>query len=257
MRIPKTDLEHWREVFRLMRDVGLAVVGILGPVATVWAIWIHLQVWALVIALALALIVTFGFYFWKRIRTVPYLKAGGEAGIEATKLLKATKDTLYYYGGVGFIGATQEWRDEYGKKLGGKTTIKRFLDVESLEDLRKMLEGVLDEEGIKDAIDDYSKWVRIHSDHLQIRATHNDFYDFEGAPIWRYGLHCIVFDEKHVVLPFASGKSTDAVFIRNCPELAKALTLCLDGLIDDFNLKRVDSKKLAAKVGLPETSSGK
>jgi len=244
--------EHRREVFRLIRDVGLAILGILGPVATVWALWIPLGVWALVMALGLALIVTFWFYFWKRIRTVPYLKEEEEAGREATELLRATKDTIYYYGGVGFIGQPgSEWREEYTEKLKGKTMIKRFIDVETVEDMGKLLEGVFDEEGVKRAKEDYGGWIETHCEHLRTRATHNDFYDFEGAPMWKYGLHCIVFDEKHVAIPFASGNNCSALFLRNCPEIAKALTLCLDGLIDDFDLKRITSGQLAAKAKLP------
>lgn len=256
MKIVVTD--RWREVCRLIRDVGLAVLGILGPVAIVWALWIPLGVWALVMALGLALIVTFWFYFWKRIRTVPYLKEEGEAGREATELLRATKDTIYYYGGVGFIAQSgSEWGKEYTDKLEGKTMIKRFINVETVENMGKLLEGLLVKEDVKIAKDNYSTWIKTHCEHLQARATHNEFYDFEGAPMWKYGLHCIVFDEKHVAIPFASGKHRSVLFLRNCPEIAKALTLCLDGLIDDFDLKRLDGKKLAEKVGLPETSGGK
>ncbi len=255
MRIQNISVEQWREVFRLIRDVGLAVVGILGPVATVWAIWTYLQVWALVMALALALIVTFGFYFWRRIRSVPYLKEGVEAGAEATKLLKATNETLYYYGGVGFIGDTKEWRNEYKNKLASKTVIKRFLDVEPIESIRKMLKDVLKEPDV--AIQDYKEWISTHCEQLQITGQRNEFYDFEGAPIWRYGIHCIVFDEKHIILPFASGERSCAVFIRNCPEIARAIKLCLDGLIGDFRLEPLTRKKLLAKARLAETSGGK
>lgn len=252
MRIQNINVEHWREVFRHIRDVGLAVLGILGPVGVVWAIWIHLEEWALVMALALALIVSVWFYFWKRIRAVPYLKEGREAQIEATKLLEATKRSLYYYGGISFITDADEWQAEYEKKLlDPSTTIKRFLDVEPIESIRKLLKDVLDEGGIKKAIEDYSKWLAIHCKNIETRAEENYFYDFEGAPIWRHGLHCIVFDEKHVLMPFASGKSTDAVFIRDCPKIAKALVRCLDGLIGDFDLKRMTGEQLAAKAKLP------
>lgn len=256
MRIQDISAEHIRELFRLIRDVGLVILAILGPVATVWAIYIHLKVWAFVMALGLALLVTFVFYFWKRIRRVPYLKEGGEAGREAAKLLKATRDTLYYYGGVGFIGEVREWHEEYDRKLAGKTTIKRFLNVKSGEDMTKMLEVVLGSDA-KNATKAYKDWVRTHCNHLRKRATHNDFHHFEGAPIWRYGLHCIVFDEKHVVIPFASGETSSAIFIRNCPEMAKGLRLCLDGLIGDFNLDRMTSEQLTAKAGLRRVRGGK
>lgn len=257
MRIQNISTEHKREVFRLIRDIGLAILGILGPVATVWVIWIHLGAWAFVMALALALMVSIWFYYRRRVRSAPYLKEGKGAQIEATKLLETTKEILYYYGGVSFISDSDEWHAEYMKKLQGKTIIRRFLDVKSLEGMRKMLKGALHEEDISKTIEDCNKWHKTHCENLQTRAEHNCFYHFEGAPIWRYGLHCIIFDEKHVVMPFASGKSRDAVFIRDCPKIAKALTRCLDGLIADFDLKPLTGEQLAAKAKLLRTSGGK
>lgn len=257
MRIQDIRAEHKREGFRLIRDIGLAVLSILGPVATVWAIWIHLEVWALVMALALALLVSVWLYYKRRIRAVPYLKEGKEAQIEATKLLETTKEILYYYGGVSFISDADEWHAEYTKKLQGQTIIKRFLDVKSREDTRKMLKGALGKGDIDKAIEDWSKWHTTHCENLETRAEHNHFYHFEGAPIWRYGLHCIIFDEKHIVMPFASGKSRDAVFIRDCPNIAKALARCLDGLIHDFDLRPMSGEQLAAKAKLPQMSRGK
>ena len=65
--------------------------------------------------------------------------------------------------------------------------------------------------------------------------------------IWKYGIHYIIFDEKHIMIPFLSSmKTRSAVFIRDCPEVAKALVESLIFLKDNFKLEEKDAKQVAA-----------
>lgn len=247
--------ERLRETIRYLRDIGVVVLAILGSGWTVYAAWGEFEEWGIVIILLLALIFAVWFYYHRKIRSAPYLKVAAEAGREATKLLRATKESLHYYGGVGFIGQPgSEWRREYVKKLKSETTMMRFLDTMSFDELRESLKDAMPQEDIEKIVGEYDTWLRTHCDNLKKRVQHNCFFDFKGAPIWRYGLHCIIFDRKHIVLPFASGETRKAVFIPNCPEIANALAHCFEWLVTDFGLESMNDKRLATRVGLSQTS---
>lgn len=246
--------ERLRETLRFLRDIGVGVIAILGSVWTVYAAWDEFKELGIAIILFLALIFAVWFYYHRKIRSAPYLKAGAEAEVEAVKLLRATNESLYYYGGVSFISASKEWHDEYVKKLESETTIMRFLDTISLDEMRELLKQAMPIEDIEPLLDEYRTWTTTHCDNLKKRIQHNCFFDFKGAPIWRYGLHCIIFDRKHIVLPFASGESRKAVFIPNCPEIANALAHCFEWLVTDFGLESMNDERLATRVGLSQTS---
>lgn len=244
--------ERRRELWRFLRDISASILAFLTAVWTIYAAWDTFQAWGIVIILALALILAVWFYYHRKIRSTPYLKEGDEAELEAIKLLRSTKESLHYYGGVGLIGLSKEWQKEYINKLKSEVTIIRFLDIMSLNEMRILLKKAMPIDDPEPLVNKYHEWILTHCKNLVTRSQHNCFYDFKGAPIWRYGLHCIIFDRKHIVLPFASrAKTTRALFIPNCPEIANALTHCLEWLVTDFSLKSKDAITLARRTRIP------
>ena len=234
---------------RILKETILTALAIGGPVWFVIGLWDRLEAWGIVMVLGVALIAS----LYLRYRQVPraklYLREGYDVLTEVTELLKKTEKHLCYYGGSGFIGKHGEWKNEYEKKLHDEDIrITRFLDAKSVGQIRTMLENNrISITKIERDTTEYKDWLQTHSDRLRTRGENNYFFNFEGAPIWKYGIHCIIFDEKHVVIPFLSSmKTTNAVFIRDCPEVAKAMVTSLMFLKDNFKLEEKDAGQVAA-----------
>lgn len=238
-----------KNIWRIIKETALSALVIAGPVALVIGFWDRLQAWGIVILLGAALIVSFYLRYKQMPKAKLYIREGDDVITEATELLNKAEKDLYYYGGSGFIGKGPEWKKAYEKKLRDKDfKIMRFLDAKSVSDIRTMLE---DNRISKTQIDSdtkaYKKWLETHSNNLKARGEKNYFFYFEGAPIWKYGIHYIIFDEKHIIIPFLSSMETRrAVFIRDCPEVAKELVEFLIFLRDNFKLEEKDAGQVAA-----------
>lgn len=237
------------KIWRIIKETGLTALAIVGPVGLVIGLWDRLQAWGIVMVLGAALIVSLYLRYRQMPRTKLYIREGYDVLTEATELLRKTEKHLCYYGGSGFIGKHGEWKNEYEKKLRDEDIrITRFLDAKSVGQIRTMLENNrISKTKIERDTTEYEAWLQTHSDRLRTRGENNYFFDFEGAPIWKYGIHCIIFDEKHVVIPFLSSmKTRSAIFIRDCPEMAKALVTSLMFLKDNFKLEEKDAEEVAA-----------
>ena len=94
-----------------LRGVLVEVIAIIGVIAMIIEFWDKLGAWSLVIGLGVLLIVL-GYLFYRGSDTasVQFVCEVEEVPKKATKLLKETKRSLYYYGGAGLIGAYQHWR---------------------------------------------------------------------------------------------------------------------------------------------------
>ena len=238
-----------KKIWRIIKETALSALAIAGPVGLVIGLWDRLQAWGIVIVLGAALIVSFYLRYRQMPRAKVYLREGDDVLTEATELLKKTEKDLCYYGGSGFIGRHEEWKNAYEKKLHDEDIkIVRFLDAKRVGDIRTMLENNrISKTKIDRDTTEYKDWLEIHSYNLKTRGENNYFFDFVGAPIWKYGLHYIIFDEKHIVIPFLSSmKTCSAVFIRDCPEMAKALVKSLMFLKDNFKLEEKDAEQVAA-----------
>lgn len=240
----------------LMQKIWARFVVLFWIIGTMVGLGLALGPWAVVVVLALLLGLT-GSLLLRSAVSVEFIDEEEKVQTEATKLLKGTKQNLYYYGGVGFIGDYQHWRDEFNNKLGNESIqIARFLDSKSVSEMKTMLKGTMQKEEINKEIDKYAQWLTIHSKNLKYRFANNFLYHFEGAPIWKYGFHYIIFDKKHIVMPFVSSarKTRNAIFIRDCPEIAAALVDSLDWLAYNLELKRMSSDELKALARLPKVS---
>ena len=238
-----------KRIWQIIKEIVVPALAIIGPVGLVIGLWDRLQAWGIVIVLGAALIVSI---YW-RYRQIPraklYLRQGDDVLMEATKLLKETEKDLCYYGGSGFMGKHEEWKNVYEKKLHDEDIrIMRFLDAKGVSSIRTMLENNrIAKAKIDSDTTEYKSWLLTHSYNLRERGENNYFFDFKGAPIWKYGIHFIIFDEKHIVIPFLSSmKTCSAVFIRDCPEMAKALVKSLMFLKDNFKLEEKDAEQVAA-----------
>lgn len=252
MKIEKRRRSRLSELFEVTRDIFLPSLAVLGYVGTVIGLYQIMDVWAVVVGLVVALGVCI--YWWRRcvaskVRGVPTVLKNDEVLKEATKLLRGVKTSLHYYGGIGFIGKHPDWEKAYDEKLNDdRITIVRFLDAKKVRDIKTMLERNKISRTIIDADEQgYVKWLETHARNLKERGKDNFFFDFEGAPIWKYGIHYIIFDEKDVVITFLSSMTTrSAIFIRDCPDTAKALVESLDSLVRTFQLKEKNADWVAA-----------
>lgn len=158
----------------------------------------------------------------------------------AIELLEKTEESLYYFGGAGFVGDDTVWKDTLEDKLTRKIKVVRILDLKYPKYLKDILRerGNLEKDKIEDDIHKYKQWLNLHSKYLT-NYPNNEFYNFEGAPLWKYGINYIIFDEKDLAIVFLSeGAKKVAVFIYDCREIAKALTSYIDW-VNDFLGKKI------------------
>ena len=122
---------------------------------------------------------------------------------EVTKMLGNAKETLHYFGGADFMGDRSDWKDILRAKLNsGEFDVYRVIDLKSPSEMWDLIrerygafEGLL-----KDEINKYISWLLNHAGFLvEPFIDHNWFYDFDGAPIWKYGMHVMIFDKKDIV----------------------------------------------------------
>lgn len=183
--------------------------------------------------------------------TVEFCNTREDVEKNMTDLIKKTEQCLYYYGGAGFIGTHQHWQDELEKKLKSETIkFVRLIDLKTPTEIKEVLETMKNEEDVNRDITKYTDWLKVHSKYLKISSQLNEFYDFEGAPLWRYGVHHIIFDRKHVAIVFLSaGEVRNAIFVRNCPDIGEAMVSSIRWIVDIFNLTKITCEKLEELSG--------
>jgi hypothetical protein len=170
---------------------------------------------------------------------------------ELVTRMRNTKKHLYYFGGCGFAKPDTVWWSELKKILTNKKVV-RLIDLKKPSELKEYLgEHPLYVPGkLEDRIDEYRSWIRKHADFLNSEVyPDNSFYDFEGAPLWRYGVHCIIFDKKSIA--FVSPPSGDKrrAVILDSPDIAEQFVDSIDGIVDaKYNFKSLttdDLKRIA------------
>jgi len=223
----------------MIRETWPVTLSILAGLGFIIGCWDKLGFGAVAIVLGVLLLGIGRWAYRKRTLGVPFVAEGDDVLNEATRMLRATKRSLYYFGGVGFIGGSPRWKEVYEEKLqNDRIKIVRFLNAKSARVMKTMLKEVFSEDLAERDTGEYVEWLATHAENLDHREKNNFFYDFEGAPIWKYGIHCMVFDRKHIAIPFLSSAATrSAVFIQDCPDMATAVADSLDFLKDSFDEK--------------------
>jgi len=147
--------------------------------------------------------------------------------------------SLYYYGAAGFIGYPTQWANLY-KEVCGKDNVKlvRLVDLKKVPELENNVLGKMDETLRKKDLEEYNTWIETHRDNLDEdkekgrgHERGNSLYDFEGAPLWKYGIHVVVFGERDIAITFVTGdmpekkeEQRNAIIIRDQEKIAKAIT---------------------------------
>jgi hypothetical protein len=157
---------------------------------------------------------------------------------ELVRLLRGARQSLYYCGGAGLITDSKRWRKELQKKLETSDfMVKRLIDLKSASDLKKIVrpkEQSPQDDPRKEEeefVKDYGEWLARQARRLFPKYS-NYMYDFEGAPVWRYAVHYVIFDRRHVAIVFPSrGMHKNAIILHKCPDEASALVDSLESLI--------------------------
>lgn len=183
--------------------------------------------------------------------TIEFCNEGEDVERNMIDLLQNTDESLYYYGGAGFIGTYPKWQEKLDEKIKSEKIIfVRLIDLKTPTEIKKVLKTMKKKEDVDKDYTKYTKWLEMHSKYLNISRTLNEFYNFKGAPIWRYGVHHIIFDSKHVAIVFSSsGEVRNAIIIRHCPDIAKALIDSIGGIVEIFNLTPITDKELEKVSG--------
>lgn len=168
--------------------------------------------------------------------------------LKAVELLKNAKNSLYYYGGMGLIGDNKIWKEELEKKLeDGIFDVRRLVDLKSCEEIRALLQKNTQKE-IEEATNKYRNWVETHANYVP-PIFNSHFYDFDGAPIWRYAIHFLIFDKKHIAITFPTkNMQKNAIFLLDRPEEARALVGCIKNLINYLRKQPLERDDILAKL---------
>ena len=175
---------------------------------------------------------------------VEFLERDAQVLTRMTELLDSiakgkTAKSLYYWGGAGFIGDHGPWKELYGSILEDPDL--RLVRVVDLKDFMEMRERVLmnmKPDAREDDLLGYRSWLLTHQRYLDDQQggrsyqRKNEFYDFKGAPLWKYGMHLIVFSEQHVAITFLTGddpkKQQRSAIVICDADIAQAIAKSID-----------------------------
>ena len=183
---------------------------------------------------------------------------------DVTRMLRDAKKSLYYYGGAGFIGDYEEWRECLSTKLdthtGSKFRVVRLVDAKKPSEMFELIKRPCPKVDaiLRSEISKYIAWLLNHARFLTVPfLDHNYFCDYEGSPIWKFGTHLMIFDEIHVVLVVAKdgyqgtennadgtdkrpsyGVLRETIFLHNRGEFARTLVKSMDWLKENLAPRR-------------------
>jgi hypothetical protein len=214
------------------------------PAARAWG----LAIWGLFALSALIVIGTAAFIRAnKEIARVRFEPDASLVAAEATKMLKAAKKSLYYYGGIGLISDCAEWSTVYRKKAQEETfRIVRLMDLKTPSEMGTLLAKIRAKDAeagkwYRAEMVKYNDWIESHEAFFEDRSRNSIFESFDGAPIWKYATHYLIFDRRHVVVIFlneAGGKN--ALFIRDHRQVASAMVESIEHLRDLGLTRKID-----------------
>ena len=251
----------------LIKNLWVRVVTsivMLGIVASIFDVWDVLGLeWTIIFFLGILLVIMFRLAIYYHHFSVQFKgKEYEQEDIkkEATKILEKTNESLYYYGGSGFIGDHVGWKTEFRAKLKEPSIeIVRLMDLRSTSEIEKLLEGKeISKEKIQDEIRKYKNWIDIHAMYLELAISRNYFIHLDTAPIWKYGINYIVFDEKHIIIVFFTELATKleendqrgAIILRDRPDIASALVQSIDKIVNILGAKGLSAEELRNKINV-------
>ena len=232
-------IENLRDLFESIWVKYIGILTAIGLVITLWSafgnhfIILLLGLWALMVSVRLISMTPTKFFDKEE-----------DAANKAIKQLKKVKKSLYYLGGAGFIGDNEVWKKELVEKMDkADITFVRLIDLKSLKEMEEILKCA-GEKKAREYTKNYKKWLEIHRENLKDSFTNNFFHDFDGAPIWKFGLNLLIFDKKNILMVFLSSEDKkNAIFIEDSRS-AEAITNYIDWLRSSLQLRRVTDKEL-------------
>lgn len=204
--------------------------------------------WALMLLCILLLVGLW--YVVSQVRYIGYLKKDPSRLVHtAAELLRGCSESLYYYGGVGLINHpdVHDWQNAFDEKLADKNfKIVRIIDLQSLADLQTVYR--LSPDRFNRAIQQYSKWIGVHKNRFKDRDSNvrasNSIYTFPGAPIWQYGFHVIVFDERHMLIVYRKDQHARGLLLRNRPAVCRDAVAMIENLREHLLMKEITGQDL-------------
>lgn len=211
--------------------------------AAVVAILVEFEIWAILLgglALTLCLFIT-----QNEMIKPKYIDDQQKIIDILTDYLKNTNKSLYYFGGAGFIGASENWRNTFVQKLqDSRVEVVRLIDLKEPEKLRPLLEKMYGEK-TEDEIEDYQRWLKTHAEYIKKTSSLNNFfYSYEGAPIWKHGMNYIIFDKKIVAIITPGIKMERRMIIIRSPKIAEEFIYSIESVVKQFNLSSVEGQFL-------------
>ena len=210
--------------------------------AAIIALWTIFEIWVILIFIAILFLC---FLYTNRESIKPEYIYDQDKIIEVLiKHLERTKDSIYYFGGAGFIGTEKKWKDALSKKLDDqKIAITRIIDLKKPHELELVL-SKMDDEKVKTEIEEYRSWLKMHADYLKKSNNKNFFYSYEGAPIWKHGMNYIVFDKKILAIITPCTTVERRVIIISSPKIAEEFANSIDLVVKQLGLESYNGKGL-------------
>ena len=142
---------------------------------------------------------------------------------------------LDYYGGAGLLGAkgsSVQWKHRLKEALeSGEVTVRRYIDFKSAEEMWEALSPLGHDNRRAELVADYLDWMRRQADAMRKQgANANHIHDVEAAPMWRWGIHVVVFDCRDFLIAFNYEGAQVGIVVENEPKGAKALVEMLVAL---------------------------
>lgn len=225
-------MEDYTDTFKKASEMYFPIIAFF---VVIIALWTQFEVWAIPIGIGI-FVLCFLVKHGESIRP-KYIDDQDKIIEVLTKHLKRTKDSIYYFGGAGFIGTEKKWKDALSKKLDDqKIAITRIIDLKKPHELELVLSN-MDDEKVKTEIEEYRSWLKMHADYLKKSNNKNLFYSYEGAPIWKHGMNYIVFDKKILAIITPCTTVERRVIIISSPKIAEEFANSIDFVVKQFGLK--------------------
>lgn len=243
-------MNEYTEPFENASKIWLSIITSVVSIIAFWEIFNNL------LAIPFGILIFVICFFMKSIELIrpKYFEEAREINKVLTKYLENTNESIYYFGGAGLIGASDDWKKKLAKKLEDpRVKIVRLIDLKKPNELEPLLKKMYCKE-VGSQIDEYRKWIVTHAKYLKGEDSMNKsnfFYDYEGAPIWKHGTSYIVFDEKIsvIITPGVQIEGNEVVtgrkvIIIRSHEIAKELKGSIDSVVTQFDLKNLSKEDL-------------
>lgn len=166
-------------------------------------------------------------------RRVEVLDDEGKLAARLFDRLAAAPSPLYYWGGIGLIGDFHAWKRLLRQRMRHDLyRVKRVVNWPECYAARtqfKTFNAPGEEEGAEDIDRKLSEWWQTQEEYAGRDRNANEFCQCTSAPVWKYGIHCIVFGEKDIAIAYTTSEMfSNAILIRECEKAAHTLIRCIE-----------------------------